>query len=293
MSTLGAMRTVSILGVLGILAACAGGGPTTGSTGGSSSGGATGAGGNASTGTGGTGGLPYSGEVVLYGATGTPFNIAASFTTTTTPFSMATRILDPCTGASLAGSCCYRGLGGTSTSSGLSPTVESAGTLIVADGSSRLGTLPFSGGYATLFTGISWNAGDTISVSASGATVDAFNGSVQIPGAMVGLTPVFSRTSPLAVALSSNLVISWTPDSAAGERVNIDLDDGTNGYIYCSTTDVSGSVSVSSSLLSHFSSGDTADIGIARIASATPADANTSVTLIAELPSGFGHLALQ
>jgi len=249
-----------------------------------------------STGTSSGGGeLPYSGAVVLYGGTGTPFNIVANFTTTPTSSSLAQRTLDPCSGATLVGSCCYRGLGGkgTGTGGGPFPTVESAGTLIVEDGSSQLVTLPFSGGYATLFTGISWNAGDTISVSASGATVDAFNGSVQVPGAMAGLTPVFSTTSPPSVSLLSNLEISWTPDSAAGEWVSINLDDGNNGYIYCSTPDVSGNVGVSSSSLSHYASGDTADIGIARLASATPADANTSVTLIAELPGGFGHLVLQ
>ena len=254
----------------------AGCGSNNGTNGGSTS---TGSGG--STGSAGTGGLPYSGEVSMVhsGVTGGSFYISAGFSPT-----MAAGA--PCAGGPQVGSCCYQGPsdGGSSPA----PTAESAGPVAINDGSSALATLTFTdaGSYSVASSGqLAWTSGDTLSVSAAGATVDEFSGSITVPNAVSGLSPALSSSSPPGVPVSMDLHVSWTPDTTAGESFDIALIDGAKGVIHCYTTDAAASLTVSSSLLSHFSSGDSVTLGVARSGAATPTCANASVQLTAEATS--------
>jgi hypothetical protein len=164
-------------------------------------------------------------------------------------------------------------------------TAESAGTITINDGSSALATLNFSdaGSYYASSSSLAWSAGDTLSISATGATVDAFSGSVKVPSAVSGLSPALSSSSPPAVSASADLHISWTPDTTAGESFDIALIDGAKGVIHCYTNDAAASLTVSSSLLSHFSPGDSVTFGVARAGAAAPTCANASVQLTTEI----------
>jgi hypothetical protein len=145
------------------------------------------------------------------------------------------------------GSCCY-----TPPASSL-PTFEPAGNITVADGSTTLVTMMPPGYTASSLSDatLQWKPGDTLTITASGGTVDAFTAMVTAPSHLVGLSPAF--TAPLAVSLKSDLVVSWTPSSEPCAQISFGLSQGAGlATIGCVVDDSAGTLTVPSSLLVRF-----------------------------------------
>jgi hypothetical protein len=160
---------------------------------------------------------------------------------------LAMRPPSGCTGM-MMGDCCYQSSSGTTL-----PTLESAGTITVDDGTTTIGTLlptdyVESSKTTPTFT---WMGGDTLNVSATGATVDAFNLSVRAPRLLAAITPAL--TSPLSVSISKDFVVSWKPSTEMCAQVEFGFSQGaTLPYIGCVADDSAGTITVPKALLSKF-----------------------------------------
>jgi hypothetical protein len=197
-----------------------------------------------------------------------------------------------CPGGTAIGSCCYEPPPATSTSGGTLPTEYSAGSLTIADDGSTIGTVAFGTvGYGSVGTPatFTWNGGDTLSVSAPGATIDSFSGTVKAPNAIAGL-------SSLTAIPVAGWTVTWTPDTLSGETMEVAVVDNTNSVDYgeasCSVPDSAGTVTLSSALLSHFKSGDTASVQVNRSAGSAVSSGNAAVHLLAGVTVG-GSATLQ
>jgi hypothetical protein len=275
-----------------VVGTCAGGGGGCGGGGGTgSSGGSAGTTGGGGTTGGSSAGLPYTGTLILADINGSEHTAIVEFTATTAEAAA-------CAGGTQSGSCCYEPPPSTS---GGSLTFYNAGTLTVTDGSATIGTDSFStttsdyGSLSSITTpAFTWNPGDTLGVSAAGATLDSFNVTIKAPGAIGTTTPAVSEVSPVTVPLSADWPLSWTPDATqSGETVILSLTDSkTNGGITCTVPDSSGTVSVPSALLGHFNSGDSASVGVVRYAGNSVSSANTKIDILAQAEI-FGTATLQ
>jgi hypothetical protein len=256
-----------------ILAACSsGGGGTAGTTGAGTTGGGT---------TGGTAGSTYGGSVILSNV----FVSGASRFSALAAFDAYNNTV--CPGGTQLGNCCYEPPPATTTTGG-TPTLVSAGNITVADNGSTLGTLTFAStpipGYtplsSTTTSTLTWASGDSLTVTAAGATVDAFNGTVKAPGLISGVNPALSST--MTIPLTSSWSVSWTPDTQSGESMIVNLlDDTLHSAITCTAQDSAGTVSFPASLLSHFTSTDSARVALSRSAATAPSDGNTAVNVLA------------
>jgi hypothetical protein len=193
-------------------------------------------------------GLPYTGIVELSRVTAPPaatvYEALGEFdTTASAPPSMGT-----CTGGMLVGACCYQ-----PSSGGTLPTPESAGTLTIKDGANTLATLTSPNYVATSATlpALTWAAGSTLSVATTGGTLDAFTANVRAPAVLAGLSPSFQAT--IAVTLSSDFVVSWTPSNEACSKISFGFSQGAQmPYVGCVVDDSVGTVTVPKALLGMF-----------------------------------------
>jgi hypothetical protein len=93
---------------------------------------------------------------------------------------------------------------------------DSAGTLTISGGSIPAGTtmLPIpaqSNSYGSSLSGSFVAGGDTVTVSATGATVPAFGPhSVTAPGSIDVTSPAVTGASPIVISTSSDLTVTWT-----------------------------------------------------------------------------------
>jgi hypothetical protein len=264
---------------------CGGGGGSTGTGSSSSSGGASTTGGSSSSG---SASEPYSGSVTLGdGVTGAK-DVLAEFLATADASAVT------CSGGA---TCCYTPPPATSSSGG-SLTTYGAGTITVTDSGSTIDSLTYSGGlYVPSTTAPVWNPGDSLTVSASGATVDAFTATVKAPGILAGLAPALSFTSAISIPLASNWSIAWTPDTASGENVILSISaitsaEASAGDITCTVPDSAGTVSVPSALLGNFATGEKATVILTRYAGANATDANAVVHVLVNVEAG-GSAMLQ
>ncbi len=155
----------------------------------------------------------------------------------------------------MMGSCCYTNANpdaGTVT-----PTLVSAGVITIHDGSAQLGQLTFDAGdgYNALDsitdTTLLWGSGDTITISATGATVPAFSGTVVVPDDLTVTSPTLSLTTPTTVPVASDLVISWTTNA---QTVDVFLAGSVSGpSIFCTGTGAAGGLTVPHQLLGNLS----------------------------------------
>jgi hypothetical protein len=195
-----------------------------------------------------------------------------------------------CSGGTQSGSCCYEPPPATSSSGGL-PTAYSAGTITVADGSTTIGTLPFaSGAYAVLDSAttpaFTWNPGDSLTVSAPGATIDSFNATVKAPGLIAGLTPSF--TAP-AITLASDWTVTWTPDTQSGETMIVTVtSQGTpaKGEVSCTVADSAATVTVPAALLGNLTGATKASVIAVRYGGANATDSNATIHVLAQVEVG-------
>jgi hypothetical protein len=222
------------------------------------------------------GGLPYTGIVELSRVLAPPaaavYEALGEFdTTASAPPPMGT-----CSGGTLVGACCYQ-----PTSGGTIPTPESAGTLTIKDGANTLATLMSPSYVATsaTLTTLTWAAGATLDVSTSGATLDAFTANVKAPALLAGLTPTF--TSTIAVTLSSDFVVTWTPSNEACSEISFGFSQGAGmAYIGCVVDDSAGTVTVPKSLLGMFTA-TTGTAVLERVEGKKLVNANAGIGIVA------------
>jgi hypothetical protein len=147
----------------------------------------------------------------------------------------------------MMGACCYE------TSSTATLTPADVGTLTVTDGTKTLVTLmsPTYIAASEEDPTITWKAGDTLKVTASGGTIDAFDVTLGAPAPFAGLTPSFS--ADVAVDLTKDFVVKWTPGKDECGTVLFGFGQGaTDPYIGCTVLDSAGTVTVPKALLGMF-----------------------------------------
>lgn len=175
------------------------------------------------------------------------------------------------------GSCCYE------TASNGSSTLESAGTLTVDDGKTTIATLtapPYVATNGTV-TSLTWTAGSTLKVSASGATVDAFDLSVVAPALLTGVSPAL--TAAIKVSKSAKLVVTWTPGTEACSKVTFGLTQTSTStalpHIGCVVDDSAGTLTVPEELIAKFTA-TTGSATLERVESAGVNVTNANVKLV-------------
>jgi hypothetical protein len=224
-------------------------------------------------------GGPFVGDVSLVWAP-TTYGVTANFTEP--QFAQ-----DVCPGTRAGDCCAFSQPQIEIPTGGVEPITVSAGTLSVDDGQEALGSFGFQGiGYVPLSSAetpsLSWNPGDTLSVSASGGLVDPFQASVVAPPAFAGVSPDLEITGQIVVRLDQDFTATWTPPAAATGVVTLQLFDPTGFYVECSVPDASGSVTAPAATLGNFISGDSGYVTLSRLASQPIQVANATITLTAE-----------
>lgn len=270
LKSIAAMAALAVLGIVGCSS--------------SPGGGSSGTGGGTGTGSGGT--EPYYGTfnltAVTEGTTPVFTAIAGFYADTGAPASS-------CPGTQ-SGSCCYIPAGTKSTT----PTPVSAGTLTLTDKGASIGQLTFDASSATGYapisslttSGLSWSPGDTVSVSATGATVEAFSGSAIAPPNIAGLNPMPSETSPFTVTDASGLTVTWTAGSG-DSSLFLALDDASINVITCEVPITAGTLSVPSSLLTHLSGTGSIGIHAQSASSFNGPNANLAILMIGDDINGL------
>jgi hypothetical protein len=144
-------------------------------------------------------------------------------------------------------------LGATSSST---TTLVSAGPMTVSGYSAPImpGKDYLPGAYYVSDNTALWTAGETISVSATGAAVPAFKGSVEFPSTLVVTTPAITTISK-----SAGLSLAWEPTT---DTVLIDYSQGqttgTNLSIQCTVAPPSSGFTLTASQISDLETGTTA-----------------------------------
>ncbi len=233
--------------------------------------------------------LPYEGELTA-SKDGNVFTLSGAFFAT--PASTPATPMCPSTGTP-SGSCCYLPPvatdGGTAADGGTTAMAVSAGTITIKDAAANvaaLNPLMNGGGYfitsGTMNPSVRWNPGDMLSISASGATVQAFTGSLTSVDDLAGVMPALSTTAH-PVPLGSDLAISWTVGNGTNVTTLLAVKSGT---ITCQVSDSAGTVSVPSALLGKLTTGQEGVLTLSRSTSTKVTGPNATVTLIGTTSSG-------
>jgi hypothetical protein len=291
LSILAGVATVSFLGAL---VACGsssnkGGGETGDGGGGEGSVGGEGGGGET-----GSSAKPYVGTVtagVTVAGKTTTYTLSGVFVAASDAGSGAGADAGTACLGTQSGSCCYIPPGaladaGTGAGDGgATVTAVGAGTISIEDGTTAIANMTpgTNNGYGIASTNnpsVNWKAGDTLAVSASGDTVQAFSGNLTTVDDFAGVTPALSTTA-VTVPIASNLTISWTAGNGTNVHVLIAAAKGTagDGTITCTVADSAGTVSVPSALLGKLTTGDNGLISLTRTTVTTVSGPNASVGL--------------
>jgi hypothetical protein len=167
-----------------------------------------------------------------------------------------------CSTGVVVGACCYTDLGIRGIA--LPIDIPTAGVLTVSDAGTTLTTLQ-PGNYlksSEFERSLTWAPGDILELTTSGAEVEAFHASIATPLEFSGLSPEFSRS--LDVPLSSDFVLSWTPQATSCTKVQFVLADGVSANIVCSVDDSAGMITVPAQLLAKVTS-TSAPVALSRI----------------------------
>jgi hypothetical protein len=155
--------------------------------------------------------------------------------------------LSGCTGTQV-GNCCFSPQGGPSCPF---PDETSAGNITVTKSGAQIAQLTFANDYdadTSSSPALTWQPGDTLSVSAAGSSgaVGSFSGSVVAPSPLANVTPAFGSTATIQKA--NDLVITWTPGTGTAV-VQLFLEDIALNGIGCTVPVTAGTLTVSSTLL--------------------------------------------
>jgi hypothetical protein len=177
------------------------------------------------------------------------------------------------------GSCCFVPAGGPSCPF---PDESNAGTITIARNGTQIAQLTFDKSYdadTSSTPGLTWQPGDTLSVTAAGSAggVGAFSGSVVAPAPLSGITPALSGT--VAIQKAQDFVIHWTPGSGTATAQLFLSDVRLNG-ISCTVPVTAGSITVASSLLSLL--GGSGSIILSPLNATSVTGANAAVRLEAD-----------
>jgi hypothetical protein len=138
-----------------------------------------------------------------------------------------------------------------------------AGTLTFKDDSKTLASLPYSsavGAYETSSVtqmSLTWPAGDTLSVAATGGAIPAFSASIPAPAAITGVTPALSLEKTLTTSDSGAFVVSWTPAADDGTMtlvLGFDVESHP-GTIGCTAPQSDGTITVPASVVKELTGG--------------------------------------
>ena len=286
-------------------------GGTSGSTSGSgSSSGST----SGSSGTSGNPNAPYAGYVLFTSLNAGPllslYTITVSFTTAD-----AGATLDPANcidGVVDTNGCCYREAGGITRDAGSIFTGD--GGLNLGDGGFGLGDAGFSigdgGGTPTAgevdatangralatfqpVAGLyapnaltTWSSGDNLGVTALGAEIHAFSGSVVAPTSATMNSPALGGLTPAQISTSTALVVSWT---GSGNKALVVLSNATfTKYLTCYGNN-NGQRTISSATLQQYFSPLSGQFGVlgVGVGNVTNAGAdNVNVTIASDTVTG-------
>lgn len=141
----------------------------------------------------------------------------------------------------------------------------SAGTVTISEGDSTLFTLPASD-YDGYYLGpspptLTWNTGDVLTASATGAIFPAFQVSAVAPSALTGLTPDLSPDTTLTVPRTADLTLSWTPGK--GQVVQIAFSQQRKAMV-CGAADT-GTFTVQASDLAQLDATQEAMLSVTRL----------------------------
>jgi hypothetical protein len=215
---------------------------------------------------------------LLVGEDGGFFSAAAQFYQVGSGGSNALPTLASLCGTqAIIGDCCFEPSSSVSQAAGIN-----AGTLSLVDngptgtGSTSLGTAVQDGNteFYDNWTVTAWDSGDKLTVSATGATIDAFSIGLQAPDNFVGLNPSLFLEDGGAgtVPLATPFTITWTSDTPDGGFVWVVLEDNGptgGGEVFCYPPADTGTFTVPTAMLSNFSSGDTGAILLDRFSVST------------------------
>jgi hypothetical protein len=188
-------------------------------------------------------------------------------------------VLECPSGALSSGSCCFIA---ASTDAGESPLASlSAGSLTLTVGGTVLTSLAYDA-TAMQYAAFSasnppattvWAGGEAMQVSASGGTVDGFEGTVQMPDALQGLSVTAGGT--LTVSQSADWTVTWTPSNSVAS-VLFDLSNP-GSQIKCAVDQSAGSVTVPSALLARIQDMGGSSLDVGTIATVDASSANAIV----------------
>jgi hypothetical protein len=172
----------------------------------------------------------------------------------------------------------------------------SAGTLTTTDGTAALATIPYSSdGIYDYDTNshptLQWNPGDVLTVSASGAAVPAFSGSITAPQYVSGLNPAITLASSITASAGTPFVVSWTPSTDNGTMQLLLTGNAMPMVtVACYADESSGSISVPVSLLQKLGSGGI--VSLEKTIYRTITTSGIDVLLQAQTPLLSGTLTL-
>ena len=164
-------------------------------------------------------------------------------------------------------------------------SAASAGTIKLVDKTegSTLGSWTSQADSAS-FASSPWKAGDTITVTASGADVPSFTLSA----------PALSAPSimlPASLGANHDLALNWTPDPNA-ETMDVLLNVANRGdSISCTPPDAAGTLVIDASLLANFVSSGSIAITISRKYAATVTDGPAQVQITSFGSTETGSIA--
>lgn len=229
----------------------------------------------------------FSGYVTAVQLSDVSQEILASFSSSATPLVLP--FLGSCTADNeVVAGCCYAPttpLRGASSALAGDIQVDPGGGMPAL---SLVGNL--QSGYA-LQSATLWTPGDVLRVTASGAAVQSFAGSLQTVAPLEGVAPP-SLTAPAtttAIDRSQDFSIQWTSGFVAGDQVMLWFETTASWIIACTVADAAGNLSVPSSLLQNVAAGDSAIMNLDRF-STTVVTANNA-TVILEGISGISASA--
>jgi hypothetical protein len=121
-------------------------------------------------------------------------------------------------------------------------TLEYAGTLVSSNprtGEAQILTWDSSNSTYDMVSGfLTWAPGDRLLLSATGGTVETFAAQAVAPQPIAGLP---EDPGPLAVSLSGDLTMTWTPAAATYMVVTL---DGAAGTVGCRVSDALGTATI-------------------------------------------------
>jgi hypothetical protein len=196
-----------------------------------------------------------------------------------------------CTATVTSGACAY--YTGCSTTN---PSGDSAGTLTISGGSLGMQAVLPGTGNIYQYTGASgvteFTAGQTLTVTASGATVPAFGPESVTAPAMIGLTAPAATGGAYTISTASDLAVTWTGGQAGAQVLFEGVVGSGTSYFSCTWDAAPGSATVPHAVLTGLAGQSGAFLAYGQVTTTTFTAGAYTISLAA-LPYGGGNLTFQ